>query len=103
MRSGGLQRRALWRTRPYLRPYARHMTIIVISSVMSSAFQVALPLIVKTVIDGPLHDGDRGGIVMWGVVAGVLAVFDIGIGFARRYLVAVAATELESSLHDHLD
>src|SRR5205823_895108 len=102
MRSGGLQRRALWRTRPYLRPYARHMTIIVISSVMSSAFQVALPLIVKTVIDGPLHDGDRGGIVMWGVVAAVLAVLDIGIGFARRYLLAVVATELETHLRDDL-
>src|SRR5947207_908463 len=77
MRSGGLHRRALWRTRPYLRPYARHMTIIVFSSVMSSAFQVALPLIVKTVIDGPLHDGDRRGIVMWGLVAGALAVFGV--------------------------
>ena len=78
------------------------MTIIVISSVMSSAFQVALPLIVKTVIDGPLQDGDRGGIVMWGVVAGVLAVLDIGIGFARRYLLAVVATELETHLRDDL-
>ena len=78
------------------------MTIIVISSVMSSAFQVALPLIVKTVIDGPLHEGDRGGIVMWGVVAGVLAVLDIGIGFARRYLLAVVATELETHLRDDL-
>src|SRR5947208_6343640 len=102
MRSGGLHRRALWRTRPYLRPYARHMTIIVISSIMSSAFQVALPLIVKTVIDGPLHDGDRRGIVMWSLVAMLLAVLDIGMGFARRYLLAVVATELETHLRDDL-
>ena len=102
MQLGGLQRRALWRTRPYLRPYARHMTVVVISSVLSSAFQVALPLIVKAVIDGPLQDGDRGGIVMWGAVAAVLAVLDIGIGFARRYLLAVVATELETHLRDDL-
>ena len=102
MHLGGLQRRALWRTRPYLRPYARHMTVIVFSSIMSSAFQVALPLIVKTVIDGPLHDGDRRGIVMWGLVAAVLAVLDIAMGFARRYLLAVVATELETQLRDDL-
>ena len=102
MRLGGLQRRALWRTRPYLRPYARHMTVIVFTSIMSSAFQVALPLIVKTVIDGPLHDGDRRGIVLWGLVAAVLAVLDIAMGFARRYLLAVVATELETQLRDDL-
>ncbi|MEY2431092.1 MAG: ATP-binding cassette, subfamily bacterial [Acidimicrobiaceae bacterium] len=102
MRLGGLQRRALWRTRSYLRPYARHMTVIVVSSVLSSAFQVALPLIVKTVIDGPLRTGDRRGIVMWGLVAGVLAVLDIGMGFARRYLLAVVATELETHFRDDL-
>src|SRR6188508_2470336 len=102
MHLGGLQRRALWRTRPYLRPYARHMTVIVFTSIMSSAFQVAQPLIVKTVIDGPLQDRDRRGIVIWGLVALVLAVLDIGMGFARRYLLAVVATELETHLRDDL-
>lgn len=102
MRLGGLDRRALWRTRPYLRPYARHMTVIVTTSILSSAFQVALPLIVKTVIDGPLQEGDRGGIFMWSAVAMVLAVLDIGLGFGRRYLLAVVATELETKLRDDL-
>src|SRR4029079_18867141 len=68
----------------------------------SSAFQVALPLIVKTVIDGPLSDGDRRGIVMWGVLAAVLAVLDIACGFTRRYLLAVVATELETNMRDDL-
>src|SRR2546423_216336 len=102
MRLGGLQRRALWRTRPYLRPYAPHMAVIVFASIMSSAFQVALPLIVKTVIDGPLHDRDRRGIGLWGLGAGVLALLDIVMGFARRYLLAVVATELETQLRDDL-
>lgn len=101
-RLGSWRERALWRTRPYLRPYTRHMTVIVVSSIMSSAFQVALPLIVKTVIDGPLHDGDRRGIVLWAGVAMVLAALDIAMGFARRYLLAVVATELETHLRDDL-
>ena len=102
MRLGGLERRALWRTRPYLRPYARPMGVVVFTSVMSSAFQIALPLIVATVIDGPLHDGDRRGIVMWGLLAASLAILDIACGFTRRYLLAVVATELETHMRDDL-
>src|SRR5204862_1907441 len=88
--------------RPYLRPYARPMGVVVFTSVMSSAFMIALPLIVATVIDGPLHDGDRRGIVMWGLFAAVLAVLDIALGYIRRYLLAVIATELETNLRDDL-
>ena len=66
MATGGWRSRALWRTRPYLAPYHRHITFIVISSIVSSAGMVAVPLIVKEVIDGPLADGDRGGIVKLG-------------------------------------
>ena len=61
MATGGWRSRALWRTRPYLAPYRRHITFIVISSIVSSAGMVAVPLIVKQVIDGPLADGDRAG------------------------------------------
>jgi len=78
------------------------MTVIVVTSIMSSAMQVALPLIVAAVIDGPLRNGDRRGIVMWSLVALVLALLDIAMGFARRYLLAVVATELETKLRDDL-
>ena len=78
------------------------MTVIVFTSVVSSAFQVALPLIVKTVIDGPLQDGDRRGIFVWGFLAALLAVLDIAMSFGRRYLLAVVATELETHLRDDL-
>ena len=37
MATGGWRSRALWRTRPYLAPYRRHITFIVISSIVSSA------------------------------------------------------------------
>ncbi|HEV3227390.1 MAG TPA: ABC transporter ATP-binding protein [Acidimicrobiales bacterium] len=78
------------------------MAMIMFASIMSSGFMVALPLIVKTVIDGPLHDGDRRGIVVWGLVAVALAMVDIAMGFSRRYLLAVVATELETHLRDDL-
>ena len=71
MRQRGWRNRALLRVWPYLRPYRRHLAVIVASSVLSTAAQVALPLIVKAVIDGPLRDGDRAGIVRWCLVPSV--------------------------------
>src|SRR6187431_178309 len=59
MATRGWRSRALWRTRPYLAPYHRHIAFIVVSSIVSSVGMVAVPLIVKQVIDGPLADGDR--------------------------------------------
>ena len=83
MAMGGLRRRALWRTIPYLRPYRRHMAVIVISALVSTVAYVALPLIVKHVIDGPLEQGDRGAIVRWSVLAIALACVEMGLAFIR--------------------
>jgi ATP-binding cassette, subfamily B, bacterial len=102
MRQTGWRNRALLRVGPYLRPYRRHLVVIFVSSVLSTAAQVALPLIVKTVIDGPLHNGDRAGIVRWCAVAVGLAGLEIVLAFMRRYLLAIVATELETALRDDL-
>jgi ATP-binding cassette, subfamily B, bacterial len=102
MRQRGWRNRALLRVWPYLRPYRRHLVVIVVSSILSTAAQVALPLIVAVVIDGPLHRGDRAGIVRWCALAVGLAAFEIVLNFVRRYLLAIVATELETALRDDL-
>ena len=68
------RQRALWRTRSYLAPYRRHIAVIVPTSIISSVGMVAVPLIVKQVIDGPLAKGDRAGILRWALVAAGIAV-----------------------------
>jgi ATP-binding cassette subfamily B protein len=75
---------------------------IVTSSIVSTAAQVALPLIVKTVIDGPLHDLDRAGIARWSALAAGLAAIEIALAYGRRTLLAVVATGLETRLRDDL-
>jgi ATP-binding cassette subfamily B protein len=105
MPAGGLgswRDRALWRVRPYLRPYRAHLTYVVVSSVLSMTAQVALPIIVKTVIDGPIAEGDRAGIVRWSLIAGVLAIVEIALAFGRRYSLAILANGLETELRDDL-
>jgi ATP-binding cassette subfamily B protein len=94
--------RALLRVWPYMRPYRRHIVGIVASAVISMAAQVALPIIVAIVIDGPLKNGDRGGIAKWVVVAIVLAAIDAVLTFARRIWLGIVATEMETHLRDDL-
>jgi len=63
---------------------------------------VAIPLIVKTVIDGPLADGDRAGVVRWAAVAAGIALVEVFLAFSRRYLLTLVATGLETELRDDL-
>lgn len=98
----GLRSRALWRARPYLRPYRAHMTFVVISSIVSSAGMVVVPLMVKEVIDGPVAEGDRGGILPWAVLVAVIALVEVFLAFGRRLLLTYIATGIETSVRDDL-
>ena len=102
MASGGWRSRALWRTRPYLAPYRRHLVFIVISSIVSSGGMVAVPLIVKQVVDGPLADGDRDAVLGWALLVAGIAVVEIFLAFGRRYLLTIVSTGLETKLRDDL-
>ena len=98
----GLRSRALWRTRPYLRPYRRHIVYIVISSIVSSVGMIVVPLIVKEVIDGPVAEGDRDAIVRWSLLVAALALVEVFLAFGRRILLTVLSTGLETQLRDDL-
>jgi ATP-binding cassette subfamily B protein len=102
MGMAGLRRRALVRTASYLRPHARQVAVIVVSSIVSTAAYVSVPLIVKTVVDGPLQDGDRGAILRWSAVVASLALLELLLAFLRRTLLAMVATRLETRLRDDL-
>jgi ATP-binding cassette subfamily B protein len=78
------------------------LAIIITTSIVSTVAYVALPLIVKTVIDGPLADGDRGAILGWCAIAGGMSVVEMLLAHTRRRLLALLATDLETTLRDEL-
>ncbi len=98
----GWRSRALWRTRSYLAPYRRHIAYIVPSSIVSSAGMVAVPLLVKEVIDGPLAEGDRAGIARYAALVAAIAVLEVFLAFGRRWLLTVMSTGLETRLRNDL-
>ena len=102
MRRGGWRQRALVRALPYLRPHRHRLIVIIVTSVLSSVLFISTPLIVKLVIDGPLADGDRGGIAVWCAGAAGIAMVEYVLARTRRTLLAALATDLETTLRNEL-
>jgi ATP-binding cassette subfamily B protein len=102
MRSGGWRQRALVRAVPYLRPLRGRIALIIGCTFVSTAAYVAMPLVVKAVIDGPIARHDRAAIVHWAFFAMALAIGEMSLNHVRRAQLAVISTELETALRDDL-
>jgi ATP-binding cassette subfamily B protein len=87
---------------PYLKPHRRKLVVIISTSILSTVAYVAMPLVVKVVIDGPLADGDREAIKRWCMFAAGLAVIELVLARVRRLLLSILATDLETTLRDEL-
>ena len=94
--------RALWRIRPYIRPFRKHIVFVVVSAILSISASLMIPLIAKTVIDGPITDGDNGAVVPWFLLAVGLAVFEASLTFTRRIMMARLSTTIEANIRTDL-
>jgi ATP-binding cassette subfamily B protein len=87
---------------PYLRPYrARWLTMITIA-VVSLGATVAIPLMTKAVIDGPVAHRDQPGLWVLGTAAAALGVGEALLWLVRRWLVAHATMGVEADLRKDL-
>lgn len=96
----------LRRVFPYFRPHKAKMWFVALSAVVSIAAGLSTPLIAKAVIDGPIADGDKAGLVPWTVLAIGLGILETGLARIRRVFLATSAmtveTELRNDLYRHL-
>jgi ATP-binding cassette subfamily B protein len=87
---------------PYLRPYrARWITMITVA-VVSLGATVAIPLMTKAVIDGPVAHRDQRGLWLLGTAAAALGVGEAVLWLVRRWLVAHATMGVEADLRKDL-
>ena len=63
---------------------------------------VAIPLVTKAVIDGPLADGDRQGIAALAGLALLFGIVEAGAAFVRRNVLGVVAHGVETELRNDL-
>ncbi|MBU9763352.1 ABC transporter ATP-binding protein [Mycobacterium sp. TNTM28] len=92
----------LWRLLPYLLPYRARWIVMVVVAVVSLAATVAIPLMTKAVIDGPVRHQDPHGLWVLGAAAVAVGVSEAVLWFIRRWLVARATMGVEADIRKDL-
>jgi ATP-binding cassette, subfamily B, bacterial len=93
---------ALWRTREYLRPYLWLLALMLAAAMGAAGAEIAIPLLVKGIIDGPVAHGDTRSLIPLGLAAIGLGVTEAGLSLYRRWVQASAVTGMERSMRDSL-
>lgn len=98
---------SLWRLRGYLRPYTWRLLVMLGSALLGVVVGLAIPLVTRAIVDGPIADQDSTGILRLGALAFVLGVLEAFLILVRRWIQAPAIMGLETSLradlYAHLD
>ena len=92
---------SLWRLRGYLRPHARTLSIMLATALAGVGLSIAIPLVTRGIIDGPVTDGEIGALVPLGLLAIGLGVLEAALILWRRWIQSSAVLSIETALrHD---
>ncbi|MDF3338976.1 ABC transporter ATP-binding protein [Mycolicibacterium septicum] len=92
----------LRRLLPYLLPYRTRWIVMIVVAVVSLAATVAIPLMTKAVIDGPVRHQDPHGLWVLGSAAVAVGISEAVLWFIRRWMVARATMGVEADIRKDL-
>ncbi len=92
----------LLRLLPYLMPYRARWIAMVTVAITSLVATVAIPLMTKAVIDGPVRHQDQRGLWLVGAAAMGVGISEALLWFIRRWLVARATMGVEADIRKDL-
>jgi ATP-binding cassette, subfamily B, bacterial len=93
---------ALWRLRPYLRPYRRQLTGMIAAAVVVEAADITIPLLAKAVIDDAIAHHERGLLLPIGALAIGLGLASATLSLIRRWVQGNAVARMEKTIRDDL-
>jgi ATP-binding cassette, subfamily B, bacterial len=92
---------SLWRLRGYLRPYAPALTIMATAALLGVGLTIAIPLVTKAIIDGPIARHEVGPLLPLGLLALALGILEAALIFIRRWVQSNAVLGMETDMrHD---
>ncbi|HEY3529604.1 MAG TPA: ABC transporter ATP-binding protein [Nocardioides sp.] len=98
--------KSLWRLRSYLRPHVGSLLIMLVTSMTGVGVSIAIPLVIKALIDGPIRHHHSSGLVPLGLGVLGLGVLEAVLIWWRRWVQSNAVlsveTELRRDLYDRL-
>ena len=92
----------LLRLLPYLMPYRARWLAMIVIAIASLVATVAIPLMTKAVIDGPVRNRDQHGLWVLGSVAVAVGITEATLWFIRRWLVSRATMAVETDIRNDL-
>ena len=93
---------SLWRLKTYVRPYRWQMLLMFAVALGGTLVGVAVPLLTRAVVDGPLRQGNRGALWLLGLYALLFGLAEAALILARRLTLANSALGIEKDLRDEL-
>jgi len=92
----------LIRLLPYLLPYRARWIAMLVVAISSLVATIAIPLMTKAVIDGPVRHQDQRGLWIFGIAALGVGISEAVLWFIRRWLVARATNGVEADIRKDL-
>jgi ATP-binding cassette subfamily B protein len=93
---------SLWRIRTYVRPYATQMIVMIVAAGLAVGASIVVPLIIRAVVDGPIAEGNKAGLIPLGILALLLGVLEAALVFIRRWVQSYAALGIETAIRSDL-
>ena len=94
------RRQGVRRYLPYLRPYRSGLVVMLLGAVVGIATGVAIPQLIKQIIDGPVAHHDAGAITGLVLVIIALALVESVANFVRRNLAGVISLGVEKDIRE---
>ena len=94
--------KSLWRLRSYLRPHVWSLLIMLVTSMTGVGVSIAIPLVIKALIDGPIRHHHSSGLVPLGLGVLGLGVLEALLIWWRRWVQSNAVLSVETALRRDL-
>src|SRR4051812_11002419 len=93
---------SLWRMRVFVRRYLPQLSLMTVAALLATLAGIVVPLVVRSVIDGPLQHGDRAAIWSLGGLALLFGLAEAALVFLRRWTMSTSALGLEADLRNEI-
>ena len=92
---------SLWRLRGYLRPHLGSLVIMATTALAGVGLTIAIPLVTREMIDGPITRRDIEPLLPLGLLALALGILEAVLIFVRRWVQSNAVLGVETTMrHD---
>ncbi len=93
---------SLWRLRSYVRSYAGQLATMLAAALLGVGASIVVPLVTKTVVDGPVAHGQRDRLVPLALLAIALGVTEGVLIFIRRWIQTTATLGMEKRMREDI-